>query len=166
MKKIIPLIAVSLMTASLFAVAQSQINPSGDRHAERQAKAQARFQALDVNRDAKLSYAEMQNNAEHRERFNKADLNHDGGLSQDEMKQAHQQKKQQHEQRRNQGREKMQSLDLDKDQALTRAEIGSGMPKLLENFSIIDGNNDGKITREEMQIARKAMRAERQSQAK
>lgn len=166
MKKIIPLIAVSLMTASLFAVAQSQTKPAGDQHAERQAKVQARFQALDVNRDGKINYAEMQNNPEHRERFNKADLNHDGGLSQDEMKQAHQQKKQRHEQRRNQGREKMQGLDLNKDQALTRAEIGSGMPKLLENFSIIDGNNDGKITHEEMQIARKAMRAERQPQVK
>ena len=170
MKKVIPLIALGLMTVSLFAAAQSQTT---DRKAHRQAKAQERFQALDANRDGKLSYAELQNNPKHRERFDKADLNHDGGLSQDEIKQAHQEKRQQRQERRAKGREKMQAarqkmqaLDTNKDQALTRAELGSSMPKLSENFSIIDGNNDGKITREEMKIARMAMRAERRSQAK
>ncbi len=170
MKKVIPLIALSLMTVSLFAAAQSQTT---DRKAQMQAKAQERFQTLDTNRDGKLSYAELQNNPKHRERFDKVDLNHDGGLSQDEMKQAHQEKRQQRQERRANGREKMQAvrqkmqaLDTNKDQAFTRAELGNSMPKLSENFSIIDGNNDGKITREEMKIARMAMRAERQSQAK
>jgi Ca2+-binding EF-hand superfamily protein len=170
MKKIIPLIAIGLTTLSLLAAAQSQ---SPNRHADMQAKVQERFQTLDSNRDGKLSYAELQNNAKHRERFEKTDLNHDGGLSQDELRQAHEQKKQQREGRRAERREKMQAarekmqrLDANKDQALTRAEIGTEMPKLSENFSIIDGNNDGKITREEMKIARMAMHAERQAQVK
>lgn len=170
MKKLIPIVAVGLMTVSLLATAQSQ---KGDRRAEMQAKAQERFQTLDTNRDGKLSYAELQNNPKHRERFDKADLNHDGGLSQDELKQAHQLKREQRKERRSQvrekmqaGKEKLQRLDTNKDQALTRAEIGNEMPKLAENFSIIDGNNDGKITREEMRIARMAMRAERQSQSR
>ena len=170
MKKVIPLIALSLMAVSFFASAQSQTN---DRKAHKQAKAQERFQTLDANRDGKLSYAELQNNPKHRERFDKADLNRDGGLSQDELKQAHQEKKQQRQERRAKGREKMQAarqkmqaLDTNKDQAFTRAELGNELPKLSENFSIIDGNNDGRITREEIKIARMAMRAERQSQAK
>ena len=170
MKKVIPLIAISFMSMSLLAAAQSQTT---DRKAQMQAKAQERFQSLDGNRNGKLSYAELQNNPKHRERFDKADLNHDSGLSQDEIKQAHQEKKQLRQERRTKGREKMQAarqkmqaLDTNKDQALTRAELGNEMPKLSENFSIIDGNNDGKITREEMKIARLAMRAERQSQAK
>jgi len=170
MKKVIPVAAIGLLTVSLFAGAQSQ---NSDRHAQMQAKAQERFNAIDTNHDGKLSYAEIQNNPKHRERFDKADLNHDGGLSQDELKQAHEQHKQKRQERRGQMREKMQAvkekmqrLDTDKDQALTRAEIGNEMPKLLENFSIIDGNNDGKITREEMRIARMAMRADRQSQQK
>ncbi|MGH8051371.1 MAG: EF-hand domain-containing protein [Arenimonas sp.] len=170
MKKLVPLIAIGLMTVSLLATAQSQ---KADRGADMQAKAQERFQSLDTNRDGKLSYAELQNNPKHRERFDKADLNRDGGLSQDELKQAHQQKRQQRNERRadfrekmQQGREKLKRLDTNNDQALTRAEIGSEMPKLADNFSIIDGNNDGKITREEMRIARMAMRAERQSQTK
>ncbi len=170
MKKVIPFIALSLMAVSIFASAQSQTN---DPRAHRQAKAQERFQALDANRDGKLSYTELQNNPKHRERFEKADTNHDGGLSQEELKQVHLEKKQQRLERRAKGREKMrvaqqkmQALDTNKDQALTRAELGNELPKLSENFSIIDGNNDGKITREEMKIARMAMRAERQSQAK
>jgi Ca2+-binding EF-hand superfamily protein len=170
MKKVIPLIALCLMTVSFFATAQSQ---TSDRKAQMQAKAQERFKTLDANRDNKLSYAELQNNPKHRERFDKADLNRDGGLSQEELRQAHAQKKQQREGKRAERREKMQAareklqrLDVDKDQALTRAEIGNEMPKLAENFGIIDGNNDGKITREEMKVARLAMRAERQAQAK
>jgi len=170
MKKVIPLVAIGLFAVSFLAIAQDQ---SKDRRAEMQAKAQERFQTLDTNRDGKLSYAEFQNNPKHRERFEKADLNRDGGLTQDELKQAHQQNRQMRQERRAKGREKMQaareklqSLDTNKDQALTRAEIGNEMPKLLENFDVIDGNNDGKITREEMRIARMAMRAERQSQSK
>lgn len=170
MKKLIALIALGLMSVSLLATAQSQ---KADRRADMQSKAQERFQTLDTNRDGKLSYAELQNNPKHRERFDKADLNRDGGLSQDELKQAHEQKRQQRKERRTQmrgkmqaGREKLQRLDTNKDQALTLAEIGNEMPKLSENFNIIDGNNDGKITREEMRIARAAMRAERQSQNK
>ena len=165
MKKVIPFIALGLMAVSFFASAQSQTK---DRKADKQAKAQERFQTLDVNRDGKLSYAELQNNPKHRERFNKADRNHDGGLSQEELKQSHLEKKQQRQERRLKGRErmqlalqKMQVLDTNKDQAFTRAELGNEMPKLSENFTIIDGNNDGRITREEIKSARMAMRAER-----
>ena len=170
MKKINLLVALGLMAVSFFAVAQDQ---SKDHRADRQARAQELFQALDTNRDGKLSYAEFQNNPRHRERFDKADLNRDGGLTQDELKQAHQQNKQMRQDHHSKGREKMQAarekllqLDTNKDEALTRAEIGNEMPKLLENFDVIDGNNDGKITREEMRAARMAMRAERHSQSK
>ena len=170
MKKVISLIALSLICVSFFASALSQTN---DYKAHKQAMAQERFQALDANRDGKLSYAELQNNQKHRERFDKADTNHDGGLSQDELKQSHLERKQKRQERRAKGREKMQLalqkmqvLDTNKDQAFTRTELGNEMPKLSENFSIIDGNNDGRITREEIKIARMAMGAERQSQAK
>lgn len=170
MKKVIPILVIGFMSISMLANAQSQSN---ERRADMQAKAQERFRALDVNHDGKISYAEFQNNPKQRERFDKADLNRDGGLTQDEIRQAHQQMKQQRQERRAKGREKMQAmrekmkrLDVNNDQALTRAEIGNELPKLSENFDIIDGNNDGKITREEMRVARMAMRAERQSQSR
>jgi Ca2+-binding EF-hand superfamily protein len=161
MKKMMIFVVMSLATSSFVSFAQSN-----DQITDRQAKMQARFQAMDSNRDGKLSYEEMQKNPEHRARFDKVDLNHDGGLTVDEMKQAHQEMKKHRHERHAEMREKIQRMDVNQDQALTRAEIGNQMPKLLENFDIIDGNNDGKITRDEMQIARKAMRAEREAQAK
>jgi Ca2+-binding EF-hand superfamily protein len=123
----------------------------GDMHA----KAQARFDEADSNHDSKLSFAEMQD-AENRrlsERFNKLDVNHDGGVSMEEMRQAHEQRHEMRGQRRErwQGmREKLQALDSNHDQALTRAEIGTAMPKLAENFDRLDINHDGKLTRDEM----------------
>jgi len=53
-------------------------------------------------------------------------------------------------------REKLRALDVDQDQALSRAEIGDSMPKLSENFDTIDSNRDGKLTREEMRAARES----------
>jgi Ca2+-binding EF-hand superfamily protein len=163
MKKMLFLATASFVMISFSAIAQNQV---AEPKMDRQAKMQQRFQTLDTNRDGKLSYQEMQNNPEHRARFDTSDLNRDGGLTIEEMQQAHASKKQQHQQRRAEMREKMARLDANQDQALSRAEIGSEMPRLLENFDIFDGNNDGKITREEMRIAGKAMRADRKSQAK
>jgi Ca2+-binding EF-hand superfamily protein len=184
MKKMMTLATMALVTTSFMAFAQTNDQKASDR----QAKMQARFDASDSNRDGKLSYAEIQNstahlermdsnrdgklsdaemqNPMHRARFDKADANRDGALTIEEMRQAHQANKNARRERKEQMREKLQRLDANQDQALSRAEIGNEMPKLLENFDIFDGNNDGKITREEMQIARKAMYAEGQSQAK
>jgi Ca2+-binding EF-hand superfamily protein len=163
MKKILLLAVTSFAMISFAAIAQNQTVES---KIDRQAKMQQRFQALDSNRDGKLSYQEVQNNPEHRARFDASDLNRDGALTINEIQQAHAAKKQQHQQRGSEMREKMTRLDVNQDQALSRAEIGNEMPKLLENFDIFDGNSDGKITREELRIAGKAMRADRQSQAK
>jgi Ca2+-binding EF-hand superfamily protein len=163
MKKVLFLAATSFVMISFAAIAQNQTT---EAKMDRQAKMQQRFQALDSNRDGKLSYVEMQNNPERRARFDASDLNRDGALSMDEMQQVHAAKKQQHQKRRGEMREKMARLDANQDQALSRAEIGNEMPKLAENFDVFDGNTDGKITREEMRIASKAMRADRESQAK
>jgi Ca2+-binding EF-hand superfamily protein len=152
-----PLLLLALALVATAAIAQTAAVSGktdawrGDRHA----KAQARFDEADSNHDGKLSFAEMQD-AENRrlsERFNKLDLNHDGGVSMEEMRQAHQQRREMRGERREhwQGmREKLQSLDSNHDQALTRAEIGDAMPKLTENFDKIDANHDGKLTRDEM----------------
>jgi Ca2+-binding EF-hand superfamily protein len=163
MKKILFLATASFLMISFSAIAQNQ---TAEPKMDRQAKMQQRFQTLDTNRDGKLSYQEIQNNPEHRTRFDTSDIDRDGGLTMDEMQQAHAAKKQKRQHRGGEMREKMARLDANQDQALSRTEIGNEMPKLLENFDIFDGNSDGKITREEMRIAGKAMRADRQSQAK
>src|SRR4029079_5193048 len=121
-------------------------NPGGDRNAMH-AKAEARFNESDSNHDGKISFAEMQASEQRRlrERFDKLDADHDGGVTMAEMRLAHERRHEGREQRREhwQGmREKMQSLDTNHDQALSRQEIGNSMPKLSENFDKIDANHD------------------------
>lgn len=128
---------------------------------ERHALAQARFSQVDGNHDGKLSLAEMQDAQDIglAERFARMDANKDGGVSQDEMRQAHRQRRENRHAGREAIRAELLALDSNHDQALTRAEIGDRMPKLSENFERIDGNRDGKLTREEMRVAREARRA-------
>lgn len=129
------------------------------------ARAEARFNEADRNHDGKLSLAEMQDAQDQRlaEKFARLDANNDGGVSQDEMSQAHGQRRDQRQARRagmQAMRAQLKALDRNQDQALTRAEIGDRMPRLAENFDRIDGNRDGKLTREEMRAARGQLRNE------
>jgi len=160
-----PLLLAICVAISSAAFAQAP--DATDREARRQQmreKAEARFTASDRNRDGKLSFAEWQEarNKKMSEQFRKLDGNNDGALSQDELRQGHQQRRQMrgaHRQQAEARRTKLRALDIDKDQALTRAEIGDRMPKLSENFERIDSNRDGKLTREEIRAARATMRA-------
>lgn len=147
----------------MFALAKD--SPSTAAHDGLRARAEARFNEADGNRDGKLSLAEMQDAQDKKlaERFARLDANKDGGVSPDEMRQAHQQRRENRNARgagRHALRAKLMALDSNQDQALTRAEIGGRMPKLSENFDRIDGNRDGKITREEMRSAHSPHRAE------
>ena len=55
-------------------------------------------------------------------------------------------------------REKMRALDVNHDQALSRAEIGDRMPRLAQQFDRIDGNRDGKLSHDELRAARGSLR--------
>lgn len=128
------------------------------------ARADARFSEADRNHDGKLSLAEMQDAQDQRlaEKFARLDANKDGGVSQEEMREAHEQRRDQRHARRagmQAMRAQVKALDSNNDQALTRVEIGERMPKLSENFDRIDGNRDGKLTRQEMRTAHQARRA-------
>ena len=166
MKKFPLLIACAL--ACTAAIAQEQSSPvDGDAmRQERQQKADAAFADSDHNHDGKLSLAEWQaaRNQKLAEQFRKLDANNDGALSQDELRQAHERRHGMggHHQGGEGMRQKMQALDTDHDQALSRAEIGDKLPRLSENFDSIDNNHDGKITREEMRAAREAMHGKSQ----
>lgn len=159
------LLLVMCVAISSTAFAQAP-NPT-DSQARRQQmreKAEARFTESDRNRDGKLSFAEWQDarSKQLSEQFRKLDGNNDGTLSQDELRQGHRQRRQMrgaHRQQAEARRARLRALDVNKDQALTRAEIGDRMPKLSENFESIDSNRDGKLTREEIRAARATMRA-------
>lgn len=155
-------LALVLGAGAVFAQTATVSGPLDAGRGDRHAKAQARFEESDTNHDGKLSFAEMQN-AENRrlsERFNKLDVNHDGGISMAEMRQAHEQRRE-HRREHWQGmRQKLQSLDSNHDQALTREEIGTALPKLAENFDRIDADHDGKLTRDEMRAMHRMHRAD------
>jgi Ca2+-binding EF-hand superfamily protein len=157
------LVALCVFGASV-ALAQQPASGNRDaRRAEMQAKADARFKQSDSNHDGKLSQAEWRAAREQRlaEEFARLDANKDGGLTADEMRQGFRARQQMRASHRHAGmamREQMRALDVDHDQALSRAEIGERMPRLSQNFDRIDSNHDGNLSREEMRAARDLLR--------
>lgn len=158
MKQMIAL-TIGLLAASI-AIAQ-QAGPRKDEGRGPEARAAA-FVASDTNRDGKLSMAEFRAARAQKlaEQFARMDANKDGGLTQDEMRESVRERKHMRSARKHQAmamREQARALDSNGDQALSRAEIGSKMPKLSENFDAIDLDNDGKLSREEMRAGRQAL---------
>jgi Ca2+-binding EF-hand superfamily protein len=162
--KSIVLVMCVLASSIVFAEETSPTDNEA-RKLQMRERADAHFSESDRNRDGKLSFAEWQEarNKTLAEQFRKLDGNNDGALTQDEMRQAREQRHQMRGGRRGEAgamREKLRALDVDQDQALSRAEIGDSMPKLSENFDTIDSNRDGKLTREEMRAARESREGE------
>jgi len=172
-KKLIAL-SVTLALASGLAVAQSvapAAAPSATpdraaRQAEHEARAQARFAETDRNKDGRISLAEFQDASDRKlaERFARLDANKDGQLTQAEMQQARGEGRERMEGRRGAmhgGMDKMRALDTNHDEALTRAEIGTQMPKLAERFDMLDANHDGRLTHDEMRAGRGSWQGDR-----
>ena len=151
-------LSAGVALAGTAAVSDKHDGKRDGEHGDWHAKAEARFNQADGNHDGKLSFAEMQAAEQRRlkERFDRMDGDHDGGVSLAEMRQAHQHRgdmrrhRGEHWQGMRQMHEKLQSLDSNHDQALSKQELGNSFPKLTENFDRLDGNHDGKLTREEM----------------
>ena len=58
--------------------------------------------------------------------------------------------------------ERMKAADKNGDGAISKAEAdAAGMTRLSKNFDKLDANKDGKVTREEMKMARKEHSGER-----
>ena len=162
MKKMMAL-TIGLLAASI-AVAQ-QAGPRKGEGRDPEARAAA-FAASDANRDGKLSMAEFQAARTQKlaEQFASMDANRDGGLTQDEMREAVREHKHMRSARKHQAmamREQARALDSNGDKALSRAEIGNKIPKLVENFDAIDLDNDGTLNRQEMRAGRTNQRLSR-----
>jgi Ca2+-binding EF-hand superfamily protein len=161
MKTLPILIAGLLATAAAFAqTAAAPAPPRGERtHHPFREHAEAKFAEADSNHDGAVSLSEWQaaRLREAKEHFQKLDMNRDGKLTREEMAAAREQRGQRMDDRR----ERMRELDKDGDQMLSRTEVES-MPKLAQNFDSIDGNRDGKLSREELRAAREQRRAQMQ----
>lgn len=161
-----PLIFTALVLATGIAFAQDAGGERGARHAEYQAKAQARFAAADKDGNGRIDRLEAQAVGERMARnFDRMDVNKDGSLDQAELAAVRQ--------KMHRGGQRMKSamayqrglfvgMDDNANGAVTRAELGAKHERWSEDFDIIDANRDGKITGQELRAYHQAtMKARR-----
>lgn len=160
------LFCTTLVLATGIAFAQDAGPERGARHAQMQAKAEARFAAADKDGNGRIDRTEAQAVGERMAKnFDRMDANSDGSLDKAELAAV----------RRHMGRagQRMKTMmayqrglfvgmDDNADGAVTAAELGSKHKRWSEDFDIIDANRDGKLTAEELKAyGRATMKAHR-----
>ena len=103
------------------------------------------FDTMDADKDGKLTYAEME--AHRKAEFAAADTNGDGVLSPEELSARALARFQEKLGERTQGM--LDTMDNDGNGSLSEAEMGEGPG--MRNFARIDADNDGFVTKEEIQ---------------
>lgn len=144
-------VALALMGAVLGGVAlaeQGQMGMGGPGEG-RGAMLTEMFDTIDADKDGKVTYAEME--ANRKAEFAAADTNKDGILSADELSARMLAKFQEKLAERTQAM--LDNMDNDGDGSLSADEMGEGPG--MRNFARIDADNDGAITKEEVQAAMK-----------
>lgn len=103
------------------------------------------FDTIDADKDGKLTYAEME--AHRKAEFDAADTNKDGALSADELSARALARFQEKMADRTQAM--LDNMDNDGSGSLSPDEMGEGPG--MRNFARIDADNDGALTKEEIQ---------------
>jgi Ca2+-binding EF-hand superfamily protein len=163
MKRLLVL-SLSLAVAGI-ALAQTGTGRSEARDGRPREPGSAIFDRQDLNHDGKVTLAEFQQAARERQQkiFERLDRDRDGTVTREEAQALREEHRGKFRERRGERQQRMQQLrglDADGDQQLSRAEIGDKLPRLSENFARIDGNNDGKLSRDELRAAREAKHAQ------
>ena len=107
------------------------------------------FDTMDADKDGKLTYAEME--AHRKVEFAAADTNGDGVLSPEELSARALARFQEKLAERTQ--RMLDTMDNDGNGSLSEAEMGEGPG--MRNFARIDADNDGFVTRDEIQAGMK-----------
>ncbi|MCB2077600.1 MAG: EF-hand domain-containing protein [Novosphingobium sp.] len=180
MKKFTLGLSIAALAAAGAAYAQQDMRPKMDgdgngvvTRAEAQTHAAQMFERMDVNNDGKLDQTDRAaRKAERRTMmFERMDADNSGQISRDEFMNAHQDGKHmgrhdrdgdgKHERRghkRGHGEGMMMKMaDTNNDGSISKAEFTTAA---MSRFAKMDGNSDGKVTQEERQAARDAMRAQ------
>lgn len=103
------------------------------------------FDTIDADKDGKITYAEME--AHRKAEFDAADTNKDGTLSADELSARALARFQEKLADRTQAM--LDNMDNDGNGSLSQDELGEGPG--MRNFARIDADNDGAITKDEIQ---------------
>lgn len=150
------LLAISLSTAlaSGAALAATQAGGAG-------APASPHGMRLDANGDGVIDRSEAAASPRLQSRFDALDANRDGRLSADELRQARGQRGNRHGGHR--GDAGIARLDANGDGRISRAEAAAD-PRLAGDFAQIDGNRDGDITRGELRAWRERQRPQREAE--
>jgi hypothetical protein len=112
------------------------------------------LKGADANKDGKISRAEAEQAAPRMAQgFDKLDKDGDGQLTDAEL-QAVRAGWRDH---RGDLRDKFEAADKDGDKALNLAEAQVAFPRMAEDFSKIDANNDGKVTPAELRAPHNRM---------
>jgi Ca2+-binding EF-hand superfamily protein len=165
-------LATALILAGGLAYAQAQPQPQDGgadreaRRAEMKAQAQARFAAADANGDGRLDRAEAQTLGERvAANFDRIDANADGQIDPQEIAKARHHARHRGGERAAFHRGLMRGMDDDGDGSISRVELGNKVPKLVQEFTAIDGNGDGELSPEEMRAHRGQRKGAHGSQA-
>lgn len=148
------LVAVALMGALMGSAALAEqgdmgMGGPGGPGGDRGAMLGEMFDTIDADKDGKLTYAELE--ANRKAEFDAADTNKDGALSADELQARALARFQEKLTERTQGM--LDTMDNDGNGSLSQDEMGEGPG--MRNFARIDADNDGSITKEEIQAGMK-----------
>ena len=143
------LVAVALMGARMGSAALAEQGEMGMGMGGRGAMLAEMFDSMDADKDGKLTYAEME--AHRKAEFDAADTNKDGALSADELSARALARFQEKLADRTQAM--LNNMDNDSSGSLSADEMGEGPG--MRNFAKIDADNDGAITKEEIQAGMK-----------
>jgi Ca2+-binding EF-hand superfamily protein len=109
----------------------------------------------DADKDGKVSRAEAEKAAPRMAQgFDRVDADGDGQLTEAELHAARDGWRDKH---RGDLRDQFEAADKDGDKALNLAEAQVAFPRMAEDFSKLDTNNDGKVTPEELRARHKRM---------
>ena len=144
------LVAVALMGALMGSAALAEqgemgMGGPGGPGEGRGAMLAEMFDTIDADKDGKLTYAEME--AHRKAEFDAADTNKDGALSADELSARALARFQEKMADRTQAM--LDNMDNDGSGSLSPDEMGEGPG--MRNFARIDADNDGALTKEEIQ---------------